>query len=329
MNYIFLHVTNEGFLGALHGDWWLLWSILLFSLGAIGHYLLWGERGDNDCSEVEAERDRYHKAATKWETDYQSVKYQLEESQKAEADFRAKLRACESDKQGLKAAAAAAAAVVIPAGDNTRMGIVSGAAAGGSIYAGMFEEDNFQIIEGVGPKVNKVLIAAGYKTWSELAAADATDIRAHLDEAGKKFGLCDPTSWPHQAKLAAAGEWEELITYQKFTDGGRETTGDFVTDSKFEKLATKKLGFSSANPNDLKVVEGVGPKIEGLLKGGDIKTLSELAAADMNRIQEILDEAGPRYKLANPRSWSQQAGLAAAGDWAALKKLQDELNAGV
>ncbi len=337
MNYIFLHVSDGGILGHCSSWWW--WSILAFALGAILHRLLWGGGKKTDCSEIEAERDRYHKSATKWETDYQSLKYQLEESQKAEADLRAALGRCEADKASMAAVAAAAPAVApipvpIPASTEP-MGIVSdagadadaGASAGGSIYAGLFKNDNFQIIEGIGPKVNSVLIGAGYKTWSELAAADAADIRKNLDEAGKRFGLCDPTTWPHQAGLAANGEWEELIRYQKFTDGGRET-GAGQTDSKYEKLAAKKLGFSSSNPNDLKVVEGVGPKIEGLLKDGGINTWSELAATDVARIQEILDAAGPRYKLAVPRTWPQQAGLAAAGDWSALKALQDELSAG-
>lgn len=331
MNYIFLHVSDGGILGHCSNWWW--WAMLFFSLGAILHWLLWGERGDNDCTEVEAERDRYHKSATKWETDYKSLKYQLEESQKAEADLRAALGRCEADKASMAAVAAAAPAVVpipvpVPASAE-RMGIVSdaGAGDGGSIYAGLFEPDNFQIIEGIGPKVNQVLINAGYKSWSDLAAADANDIRKHLDEAGKRFGLCDPTTWPHQAGLAANGDWEELIRYQKFTDGGRET-GAGQTDSKYEKLAAKKLGFSSSNPNDLKVVEGIGPKIEGLLKDGGIKTWTELSNTDVSRIQEILDAAGPRYKLAVPRTWPQQASLAAAGDWSALKALQDELNAG-
>ncbi|MEM9528507.1 MAG: hypothetical protein AAGA31_17975, partial [Bacteroidota bacterium] len=73
----------------------------------------------------------------------------------------------------------------------------------------------------------------------------------------------------------------------------------------------------------------VGPKIESLLKEGGINTWAELAAADVARIQEILDAAGPRYKLAQPRTWPQQAGLAASGDWAALKALQDDLKGGV
>lgn len=331
MTYILLHVNDDSFLG-FHCDWWWLWTILAFTLGAIMHRLLWGSGEKVDVTSIEADRDRYHKAATKWETDYQSLKYQLEEAQKGEADYRARLQACESDRHALKVAAAATGPAVVPVPvpvDTGKLGIASdGGDGGGSIYAGLFKNDNFQIIEGIGPKVNAVLIAAGYKTWSELAAADSADIQQHLDAAGKRFGLCDPTSWPHQAKLADAGDWEELIRYQKFTDGGVETKGDFETPSKFEKLAAKKLGFSSSNPNDLKIVEGIGPKIEGLLKEGGINTWSDLAAADTDRIQEILDAAGPRYKLAVPRTWPQQASLAAEGNWSALKALQDELQAG-
>ena len=329
---LLLHTNPDGFLG--HCDWWWVWSALAFSLGAIFHWLLWGERGDgDDCTEVIAERDRYHKSATKWEADYMSLKYQLEEAQKGEADLRTALARCEADKQILSVGAAGAAGAAMGgSGDTTAVGIVSdagGDAGSGSIYAGLFDQDNFQIIEGVGPKVNEVLINAGYRSWSDLAAADPADLRRALDDAGKKFALSDPTSWPHQAKLAAAGDWEELIRYQKFTDAGRETVGDFETDSKFEKLAAKKLGFSSSNPNDLKVVEGIGPKIEGLLKEGGITTWQELADTSTDRIQEILNAAGPRYKLAVPRTWPQQARLAANGEWAELKSLQDNLRAGI
>lgn len=336
MTTIFLHANENAFLG-FHCDWWILWTLLAFCLGAIMWWLLWG-RGDKvDVTQIEADRDRYHGLATKWEKDYHSLKYQLEESQKAEADLRASLKRCEAESHTLRLAAEAAAPAPPSDADATALGIAAVTAgavddddgAQGSIYAGLFQPDNFQIIEGVGPKVNEVLIAAGYKNWSELADADSSDLRRHLDEAGKRFSLCDPVSWPHQAKLADAGEWEELIRYQKFTDAGRETVGDFETPSKFEKLAAKKLGFSSANPNDLKVVEGVGPKIEGLLKADGINTWSDLAEAEPDRIQKILDEAGSRFKLAKPATWPRQAALAVAGKWAALKALQKDLKGGV
>ncbi len=80
--------------------------------------------------------------------------------------------------------------------------------------------------------------------------------------------------------------------------------------------------------DDLKVIEGIGPKIEGLLKDGGIKTWADLAAAPVSRLQEILTAAGDRYRMHKPDTWPQQAGLAAKGDWDALDKLQDELNGG-
>lgn len=349
--------------------WYWLWLLVGWLISSFLTWLL-TRRKKEDNTALIAERDRYHAAATKWETDYQSLKYQLEESQKAEADLRSALQLCEADKSTLKyqldQAATAAAGFVAgratadgddDAGDDgadtDALGIMNAGegstpddyetnaivipAAGlgedegngnASIYAGLFQQDNFQIIEGIGPKVNQVLINAGYNTWSELSQADPTDLRRILDEAGKNFKLCDPTTWPHQAGLAAAGDWDELIRYQKFTDGGRETTGSMQSDSKFEKLAAKALGFSSNDPNDLKVVEGIGPKIEGLLKAAGIMTWQELSETDLERIQSILNEAGPRYKLAAPRTWPEQAALAAAGRWKELKTLQDHLQGG-
>jgi len=78
-------------------------------------------------------------------------------------------------------------------------------------------------------------------------------------------------------------------------------------------------------PEDLKRVEGIGPKISGLLQAAGITTFAQLAATDIDQLKRILREAGTR---ANPSTWSEQAGLAAAGDWDALEALQAELKGG-
>lgn len=309
--------------GLACSPWWWLWTLGAFLLGWFLDWLL--NRGKQTIIDnLTVERDRYHGLATKWEKDYQSLKYQLEESQKAEADLRAKLQRCEADKSVLKAAAGTATA------STAAMGIASlgGKPSGEAGYAGMFKNNNLQIIEGVGPKIESLLHNAGFRTWADVAAASYADLKKVMDDAGSRFQLADPTSWPHQAKLADAGEWDELIRYQKFTDGGRETTGDFETDSKFEKLVAKKMGFSSTNPNDLKVVEGIGPKIDGLFKAAGINTWSDLAATSEARMREILEAAGDRYRLADPGSWAQQAKLAAEGRWEELNTLQGELKGG-
>ncbi len=80
--------------------------------------------------------------------------------------------------------------------------------------------------------------------------------------------------------------------------------------------------------DDLKKIEGIGPKIADLLIADGIVTFADLAAAPVERVQSILDAAGPRYKIHNPTTWSKQAQLAADGKWDELKTLQDELNGG-
>lgn len=83
-----------------------------------------------------------------------------------------------------------------------------------------------------------------------------------------------------------------------------------------------------AEGDDLKKIEGIGPKIADLLIAGGITSFAELAAATPESIKEILDAAGNQYSVHNPSSWPQQAQLAADGKWDELKTLQDELLGG-
>ncbi len=80
--------------------------------------------------------------------------------------------------------------------------------------------------------------------------------------------------------------------------------------------------------DDLKVIEGVGPKIAGLLKDAGIETWAALANADIEKLKEILAEAGSRYKMHDPTTWAKQAQFAAEGKWEELQAYQDELKGG-
>ena len=81
--------------------------------------------------------------------------------------------------------------------------------------------------------------------------------------------------------------------------------------------------------DDLKVVEGIGPKIEGLLNGAGIFTWNDLANAATEKVQAILEEAGSRYRMHNPSTWAKQAELADTEQWEALEEYQDHLQGGV
>ncbi len=83
-----------------------------------------------------------------------------------------------------------------------------------------------------------------------------------------------------------------------------------------------------ATADDLRKVEGIGPKIAEHFNAAGINTFAELAATSVERLQEILNEAGPTYASHNPGTWPKQAELAAAGKWDELKAWQDELDGG-
>lgn len=83
-----------------------------------------------------------------------------------------------------------------------------------------------------------------------------------------------------------------------------------------------------AKPKDLQKVEGIGPKIAGLLVEAGILDLADLAKAPVSKLEAVLASAGPRFKMHDPSTWAEQAALGAKGDWDALKALQDELSGG-
>ena len=78
--------------------------------------------------------------------------------------------------------------------------------------------------------------------------------------------------------------------------------------------------------DDLKKIEGIGPKVEQILKQAGIRSYEALSNADPAKVQNVLKEAG--LQMMNPEGWIEQADLAAKGDWDRLQKLQDELKGG-
>ncbi len=81
--------------------------------------------------------------------------------------------------------------------------------------------------------------------------------------------------------------------------------------------------------DDLKLVEGIGPKIESLLKSSDIKTFKDLSEVTPEQVRSILREkGGERYAFHDPTTWPDQAKLADENRMDELKEYQDFLNGG-
>jgi large subunit ribosomal protein L21 len=80
--------------------------------------------------------------------------------------------------------------------------------------------DDLTKIEGIGPKISGLFIAAGITTFAELAKTPVATLSDILHKAGSRYASHNPGTWPEQAQLAADGKWDELKALQVALDGG-------------------------------------------------------------------------------------------------------------
>jgi predicted flap endonuclease-1-like 5' DNA nuclease len=159
---------------------------------------------------------------------------------------------------------------------------------------------------------------AEMKTSLSDSTDDVVDSINKVDEAAADIVDTD-TSTDLSSAIPAVGLGAAGLTSDDSSSG--ELSED--------QLAAGKAVFGfKIKQDDLKIIEGVGPKIEGLLKDGGLKTWVSVGDAKVDTIKKILEDAGPRYRLADPTTWPQQASYAASGEWKALKEYQDKLDGG-
>ena len=84
------------------------------------------------------------------------------------------------------------------------------------------EPQKLEIVEGIGPKIAQLLNNAGIYTFLQLSESNFETLKKILDNAGPRFRMHDPHTWPAQAALAHKGDWDELKVYQNHLKGGKE-----------------------------------------------------------------------------------------------------------
>ena len=72
------------------------------------------------------------------------------------------------------------------------------------------EVDDLTVVEGLGPGVRELCHGIGILTWADLAETEPSLLRTMLDDAGARFQVHDPTTWPAQARLLAERRWDEF-----------------------------------------------------------------------------------------------------------------------
>jgi predicted flap endonuclease-1-like 5' DNA nuclease len=210
--------------------------------------------------------------------------------------------------------------------------------------------DDLTIIEGIGPKMDKALRKSGIDTFGKVASASVQDLRAAIEADGLSFAP-SLVNWSKQARLLADGDQPGFEAYRDYLVRGLEP-GQTVS-ANYEvtaaaaavpaaakpapKAETQKPKAKSqkpkaapeppAKPDDLKTVEGIGPKMEKALNAAGILTFAQLAAASEDQLRDAIQASGLRFAPSMP-TWARQARFLAEGDRDGFQKYIDSLTAG-
>jgi predicted flap endonuclease-1-like 5' DNA nuclease len=99
--------------------------------------------------------------------------------------------------------------------------VVAKPAAKKAKTAAAVKADDLTKVEGIGKKIAELLVKDGISSFELLGKATQKKLKEILAAAGPRYSIHVPTSWPKQAKLAAAGKWEQLETLQADLKGGK------------------------------------------------------------------------------------------------------------
>jgi predicted flap endonuclease-1-like 5' DNA nuclease len=196
----------------------------------------------------------------------------------------------------------------------------------------------------IGFRKKEFIIEQKGEVNSNLNANDSSDLSDQIerlrDEIDRLAGL--------------SGDHSNAVILKSQTKGGggskskQETTtlGDISALASLKSAEVKSLGdlvFHKAendksenssgkrkmvDRDDLKVIEGIGPALERLLNENGIISYDQLSNHKVSQLKEILDKAGPRFRVHIPETWPEQAGLLRDGKIAAFSALTQKLKGG-
>ena len=163
---------------------------------------------------------------------------------------------------------------------------------------------------------------AELRTESEttISQRDSTisELKTHLNETDDHVETLN-------TQIAALNQQNQEQTDRSTRAETRVSQLDHIT-SELEHEITALKARQRAMQDDFSRLDGIGPRISSVLRGAGVKTFAKLAAKETDELREILTASNPNLlKLSDPTSWSEQAEMAAEGEWGSLKALQETL----
>lgn len=190
----------------------LVWGLLLAFVGGVIGWML---RSLTCRRQVAAAR-----AATVDNTELERLQHRVANLEPVVAERDRLREQLAQSRPGRSRAQAAATA------DAVDTGLVEDApeldlAAAAAVLGGAVRLDDLTVVEGIGPKIAELCHGVGIHTWRDLASTDVGLLRTMLEDAGPRYTMHDPSTWPQQAMLLSEGHWTEFKTLTDELTGGR------------------------------------------------------------------------------------------------------------
>ncbi|MFT5998586.1 MAG: putative flap endonuclease-1-like 5' DNA nuclease [Neolewinella sp.] len=176
------------------------------------------------------------------------------------------------------------------------------------------DQDDLTRINNIGPFLQGKLYEADIYSYRQIANWSEADIVTYTELIGYIPGIIQRDDWVGQASAL------DNVTALTEAEQGEGYNSDPTTPTV--------ININDADHTNLKLIEGIGPKIESVLKDAGISTMSVLAETSTERLREIMDGAGSRFKSHDSKTWPVQAGLADDGKFEELRAWQKEMKGG-
>ena len=155
--------------------------------------------------------------------------------------------------------------------------------------------DDLTRIQGITEEAQRALNSSGYYRFSDLRNANKKQLKRVLAENDLKFTTAQTKSWIVQS-------------------------GSLVSQEESNEQSVQQ----SSQRDDLTKIRGIGKATSNLLSRSGITSYRDLYEVEPQRLRQLLDQAGRKFKLIDPSSWSRQAELAMSADWDGLERWQSE-----
>lgn len=283
----------------------------------------WAARVARLESELASSREVSARADADWKARYAKLEADFAANRDAAAKVEASYRDLDSRFRALEATHASSA--------NKIQGLtaqLSEANAG---------PDNLMLIEGIGPKINLALNAAGITRWKQVRDADEATLRAALEKGGISFAPSVST-WSGQAKYLCDGDMVGFKAYTEYLVSGQDpskdagqSVEDYIAQARPRVAASLSAGQDGLRTSDgkdnLLIIEGIGPKFNQALLDAGLTSFQRLADSNEETLRSAISKAGLSFAPSLP-TWSKQAELLAKGDRAAFDEYVALLVAG-